>query len=227
MRLITNEPLIKRNAAIGKYCSIGGMLVLIGGLVVSFRQEPEWQYIPFITLIAGFIMSNVGIFFINRYGRPLRSDQALDNGLKGFDDRYHLYHYRTPAPHVLICPAGIFVIVAKFQGGAVTWDGKRWAHKGRSFLLNFFGQEGLGNPNAEAAADAEALSKFLAKKVGDNVPPVQAFIVFYNPEVSVEAGDAPIAALHIKQLKEYVRKLPKGPTLANAQIAELDKALGL
>ncbi|MEK7785223.1 MAG: hypothetical protein AAB658_07345 [Chloroflexota bacterium] len=230
MRLITNEPLIKRNAAIGKYSATGGLIVLLGGLAVSFfkQDDPQWQFVPFVTLVVGFILSNVGIYYSNRYVRPPRPDQALDAALKGFDDRYHLYHYRASTPHMLICPAGVFTLVAKFQSGEVAWDGKRWKQiKGGNFIRSFFGQESLGNPNAEAASEAEALSRFLAKKIGPDVPPVQAAVVFYNPNVTVNAKDAPIPAVHVKQLKEHLRKLPKGPTLSPDQIARLDEALGL
>jgi hypothetical protein len=230
MRLVTNEPLIKRNAAIGKYSATGGLIVLLGGLAVSFfkQNDPQWQFVPFVTLIVGFILSNVGIYYSNRYVRPPRPDQALEAALKGFDDRYHLYHYRASTPHMLICPAGVFALVAKFQSGEVAWDGKRWKQiKGGSFIRSFFGQESLGNPNAEAAGEVESLSHFLAKKIGPDVPPVQAVVVFYSPNVTVNAKDAPVPAVHVKQLKEHLRKLPKGPTLSSDQIARLDEALGL
>jgi len=229
MRLITNDPLIKRNATIGKYAATGGLVVLVGGLVISLiKKEPEWQLVPFITLVAGFILSNVGIYMSNRYVRLPRPDQTLDGALKGFDDRYLLYHYRTPTPHVLICPAGVFTFLLKFQPGEVLWDGNRWRQsKGGNFLMSLFGQEGLGNPNAEAASEVEALSRFLSKKLGMDVPPVQAIIVFYNPNVTVNAKDAPLPAVHIKQLKEHLRKLPKGPTLSNDQIAKIDEAIGI
>lgn len=242
MRLVTNDSLIKRNAAIGKYAAIGGLVILVAGLFVSFRPEPELRLVPFVTLALGFVLSNVGIYFSNRYLK-YRGDQALESNLKGFDDKYHLYNYRLPTPHFLIAPTGIFALVPKFQRGVVTWDGKRWIHKGSNFFLNLFGQEGLGNPTAEAAGEAEAAAKFLIKKLGDNIPPVQAIVVFCNPEVTVEAKDTPIPAVHIKQLKDYLRKLTKsstsvttagagggrksGLTLTPDQIAKLDEALGL
>jgi hypothetical protein len=226
MRLVTNESLIKRNSTIGRYASIAGLVILIGGLLVSFRPEPQYQFIPFVTLIVGFILSNVGIYFSNRYLK-YRGDKALENNLKGFDDKYHLYNYRLPTPHFLIAPNGLFALIPKFQRGVVTWNGKRWSHKGGNFFLNLFGQEGLGNPTAEAVAEAQSASKFLVKKLGQGVPPVQAIVVFCNPETTIEAKDAPIPAMHIKQLKEYMRKLPKGPTLSSAQISQLNEALGV
>lgn len=245
MRLITNEALVKRNATIGKYAAGAGLVVLLAGLLVSFygQNNPTLQLVPFLTLVVGFILSNIGIYFTNHYRRQPRADQALEAGLKGFDDRYHLYNYYLPASHFLIAPSGLFVFVPKFQSGAVAWDGKRWKHKNANFLMSFFGQEGLANPNAEAAGDVDSMAKFLAKKIGGDVPPVQAIIVFYNPNVAIEGEPPPIPAIHVKQLKEYLRKLPKSPgapaaetagnggrrlqTLTAEQIARLDEAIGL
>jgi hypothetical protein len=229
MRLVTNEPLIKRNAAIGKYAATAGLIILIGGLAVSFfgRDNPQLQLIPFYTLIIGFVLSNIGIYFSNRFVREPRADKTIEAALKGLDDKYQLYNFRLPAPHVLICPSGIFALVPKFQAGVVVWDGKRWKHKGANILLSLFGQEGLADPNAEAAAEANGVARYLAKKIGDDVPPVQAIVVFYNPNVTIEASNPPIPALHTKQLKEHIRKLPKGPTLTAEQIAKLDEALSL
>ena len=233
MRLITNDPLIKRNSTIGKYATTAGLVVLLGGLVISFygRDNATLQLVPFFTLLIGFVLSNLGIYYTNRYRREPRSDKAISNALKGFDDKYHLYNFYLPVPHCLIAPTGIYALTPKFQAGTVQWDGKRWKHKNANLFLSLFGQEGLANPNAEAAADADSLAKFLAKKVGGDLPPVQSIIVFYNEKASIEAENPPIPALHAKQLKEYLRKQGKGtgkqPTLTPEQITKLDQALGL
>lgn len=212
MRLITNEPLIKRNAAIAKYSMFASLGIVVGSIIVTFAR-PEWQVYAVYVLLVAMVSSMIGSYYTNHFVREPRADQALDGALKGFDDKYSLYHYRLPARHCLISPAGVFVIVPKFHGGLIAWDGKRWQHKkGGSLLLNFFGQEGLANPNAEAAGDANSAAQFLGKKVGGEIPPVQAIIVFYNANVTIEADNPPVPALHIKQLKEYIRKLPKGPT---------------
>jgi hypothetical protein len=121
----------------------------------------------------------------------------------------------------------------------VEWDGKRWKHKNANFFLTFFGQEGLSNPNAEAAADAENIAKYLAQKVGGDIPPVQPLIVFFNEKAVIEGENPPIPTLHVKQLKEYLRKTkgggskdtsaPKEPsgrkTLNGEQISKLDEVL--
>lgn len=236
MRLVTNEPLVKRNANIGRYGTTAGLVVLVGGLIISFygRDNPALQTIPFVTLVVGFLLSNAGIYFTSRYGREPRTDKTLAGALKGFDDRYSLYNYYLPAPHFLITPSAIYALTAKQQSGVVQWDGKRWKHKNANFFLTFFGQEGLSNPNAEAAADAENVSKYLTQKIGGEVPPVQSIIVFFNDNVTIEADNPPIPAMHVKQLKEYLRKNVKGggakdgaarKTLSNEQIEKLDEVL--
>ena len=77
------------------------------------------------------------------------------------------------------------------------------------------------------ASEVDTLAKFLAKKLGGDIPPTQAIIVFYNPKAVIEAKDAPLPAMHVKQFKEYLRKLPKGPTLSPEQISALNTALGV
>jgi len=236
MRLVTNEPLVKRNATLGRYGTTAGLVVLVGGLIISFygKDNPTLQLIPFVTLLLGFLLSNAGIYFTNRYGREPRADKTLSGALKGFDDRFSLYNYYLPAPHFLITPSAIYSITAKHQSGVVQWDGKRWKHKNANFFLTFFGQEGLSNPNAEAAADAENIAKFLANKVGGEIPPVQSLIIFFNENAKIEGENFPIPAMHVKQLKEYLRKTPKGTlpketggrkTLTNEQVEKMDEVL--
>jgi hypothetical protein len=245
MRLVTNDPLIKRNATLGKYAAGAGLVVLLAGLLVSFygRDNAALQMVPFVTLIVGFVLSNIGIYFTNHYRREPRADQALEAALKGFDDKYHLYNFYLPAPHFLVAPSGLFVLIPKFQSGEVQWDGKRWKHKKANFLLSLLGQEGLANPTAEAAAEVDGIAKYLTKKVGGDLPPVQAIIVFYNPNVTIEGETPPVPAVHVKQLKDFLRRstrsaaAPAGggaggggrrsQTLTSEQLARLDQAIGL
>lgn len=224
MRTITNERVIKRNALIGRYSSLTGLAVLLGGLVISFVR-PDLYFVPFYTLIGGFLLSNLGIMLSNRWVRSPRPDQALDAALKGLDDRHQLYHYRFPNAHALFSPAGVFALIPKFQAGRITYEGSRWRHSGYNRLTAFFGQEGLGNPTAEARAEASALLRFLHKHIPDVDNAVQPIIVFTNPKAEVRADDAPCPAMHAKKLKDYLRKLPKGQMYTPEQMAILHAAL--
>ena len=76
MKTVTNAKLIKRNAKIGQYTSLGALVVLGIGLYFSFAMKEKYIY-SFVALILGFLMSQVGINFTNRWGRnPPRSGRT-------------------------------------------------------------------------------------------------------------------------------------------------------
>jgi hypothetical protein len=52
----------------------------------------------------------------------------------------------------------------------------------------------------------------------------QAAIVFLSPHAELSAKDSAIPAIHVKQLKDYVRKLPKDPAVNAASLKALDAA---
>ena len=229
MNAITNERLIKRNARLAKYIYPVGLLVLGSGLLVSFRR-PDLLIIPYSTLIIGFLLSNFAVSLTNRYvsrpDRP-RPDRALSDALKGLDDRYRLYSFILPAAYTLICPAGVYVVIPKFQGGSLTWDErrKRFRHRGGSIFRNLFGQEGLGSPLIEASGEVRKLVRFLEKEFGEEAPPVKSVIVFTNPKIDMQGlNGVPIPTIKAKRLNAFLRKQPKGETLSPEQIEQIDQA---
>ena len=84
MRIIKNEKIIKRNAKIGSIVTILSLVILGGGMYITFTN-PELLNISVIALLVGFILSQVGIFFTTRWGRRPRPDELLDQALKGLD----------------------------------------------------------------------------------------------------------------------------------------------
>jgi hypothetical protein len=84
MEIIKNDRLINRNSRIGQIASIAGLIVLGGGLFISFTR-PEMFSISLIALLVGFGLSQIGIYFANRWGRHPRPDEILDAALKGLD----------------------------------------------------------------------------------------------------------------------------------------------
>jgi len=121
MKIIINEKMIRRNARIGQIATLGGLAILAGGMIISFRKQ-ELFLIAWASLILGFILSQIGIYFGNRWGRSPRPDEKLNQALKGLDDRYTIYHYTTPLSHLLIGPAGICVLLTRHQRGRVTYE---------------------------------------------------------------------------------------------------------
>ena len=92
MKVIINEKLIKRNGRLGQIATFSGLFVLAGGMFVSFRY-PTYSIFAWVALLVGFALSQIGLYFGNRWGRHPRPDERIDLGLKGLDDQYTMYHY--------------------------------------------------------------------------------------------------------------------------------------
>jgi len=224
MQVITNEKLIRNRARLGRVASFAGLGVLILGLVVS--RFPQWWPVSLGCLIIGFLLSQVGIRHTNRWVKQPRADQTLEKILKGFDDRYHLYNYILPAPHVLLAPFGLCVIKPKQLGGRIRCQGEKWRHQaGWSWLLRLFGAEGLGNPTREVRAEVEKLRRFLAQRLPNDVP-IEGVVVFTNPQVDLETESPAVPALDGKQFKLFLRNLSKERPIPGSQRKQLAEILG-
>src|SRR5512137_1634014 len=81
MKIVTNDRLIKRNAKIGQYTSLGALVVLGIGLYITFKYPTYFAY-SLAALLIGFIMSQIGIHFTNRWGRNPHPDEIIDKSLK-------------------------------------------------------------------------------------------------------------------------------------------------
>ena len=225
MKIVTNEKLIARNAKIGTWSSLGGMAVLGLGLFISIRWT-EYIALSFLCLLAGVLLSNVGLYNANRWVKRPRPDEVLTKALKGFDRRYYLYNYVLPVSHALVGPSGLFVIVARNHEGPIYYSAGRWRQ--RFNLLRAFGflGEGLGNPIRDAERDVHKMQKSLARQelAPDDVP-IQPLIVFTNEKAELRVQDPPLPVLDPKGLKDFLRKAPKD-VLSGNQIRQITEAFG-
>jgi hypothetical protein len=228
MNIISNTKLISRNAKIGQFTSLASLVILGVGMYISFTK-PELFNISVGALLLGFVLSQVGIYFGNRWGRSPRPDELLEQGLKGLSKDYTLYHYTSPVPHLLVGPSGVFLLLPHHQMGTIIHDGKRWKAKEGGFAQNYmriFGQENMSRPDLDAGAQADRLKRSLSKKMNENeIPPILAAIIFTSKNATVEAEDAPITTVHLKQLKPYLRKVSKDAPLTKDEIEKVNKAL--
>jgi hypothetical protein len=221
MRIITNERMIKRNATIGRVASLIGLVVLATGMYITFRQ-PDQIGIAWIALLSGFALSQIGIYFGNRWGRRPRPDEQLNDALKGLGDNYTIYHYSSPVSHLLVGPAGIWALIPHHQAGKIVYEKNRWKQKGGNFgqrYLRIFAQEGLGRPDLEISSDIENINRYLRKNIADDgigsgFPSAQAALVFTNEKVELDADEAPAPTLSAKKLKEFIRKRSKDKVLS-------------
>jgi hypothetical protein len=226
MKVITNEKLVKRYARIGQITTVGGLVVLAGGMFITFRN-PEYASLAWLALLLGFGLSQAGLYFGNRWGRHPRPDELVDQGLKGLNDQYSIYHYSTPAAHLLVGPSGLWVIMPYFQAGKIIYQKNRWKIIGGSFTqkyMRLLGQEGLGRPDRESAAEVESLKKFFAKNLPDiEISDPNVVLVFVNPKAELEVDDAPIPTLPVKELKNVIRKSAKEKPLGLVTIAQINE----
>jgi hypothetical protein len=204
MKSIVNERLVRRRANLGKWALFGGMGVLAVGFVLSlFRQGSLGWMLG--CLVLGWLLSTIGSANTMRWTRRPRADEVIAQAIKGFDDRYRLYHYVLPAPHVLLSPAGLFVLTAMRHEGRIRYEDGKWR---RDFSLwravRFMTEEGLGRPNSLTAAEAADLQKWLDQQ--EDLPEVEihSALVFVHPAVELDARDAPQPALLPNDLKRLL-----------------------
>jgi hypothetical protein len=228
MRIIKNEKLIERNGKIGQYVSLAALVVLGLGMYISFSKPALFTY-SIVCLVVGFIMTQVGMYMGSRWGRSPRPDEKFDTGLKGLHSEFNMYHYSSPVPHLLIGPSGVWVLLPYHQRGSISFEKNRWKMKGGGFLqgyMRIFGQENLGRPDLDAESQVQILEKFFAKKLDESaMPEIKPILVFTTDEVELDAGESPIAAMKLKQLKEFMRQGGKSRALSNEQIKTLTDAL--
>jgi hypothetical protein len=228
MKIIKNETLIKRNAKIGGWTSIAALVVLGLGMYVSFTRPDLFIY-SLLALLLGFTLTQIGMYMGNKFGRSPRPDEKLDAGLKGLQNEFVMYHYTTPASHLLVGPAGVWVIKPYHQRGQVSFAKNRWRMSGGGFLQNYmriFGQEGIGRPDLEIESDIEALKKHLAKKMDDGeLPEINGMMVFTHDDVEINAEGSTIPAMKLKQIKEFVRQRAREKKLPAEMLNKLKTAL--
>lgn len=236
MNILTEEKTIRRNAAIAKYATILGVGLLLLSMYFSYKfGDPQFAkdfeaYAWWMGggLFVGFILLQVGTYFMNRFGRRPRPDELLTASLKGFTKDYTLYNYLTPVNHLLVGPAGVWIIEPYYQRGKITFRGERWHQKSDGFFMAYmkiFGQEGLGRPDLDVKADMDNLGNEFKKVFGEDIPPIHAVLVFTDPRAEIAVENAPFPTLQIKELKDYLRKYAKEHPLPAEEIRRISAVL--
>ena len=228
MKIIKNENLIKRNGRIGQWTSLGALGVLGIGMYISF-QRPDLFVYSIAALITGFAMTQVGMYFSNRWGRSPRPDEQLDAALKGLPGDMTIYHYVSPVSHLLIGPAGLWILHPYHQRGKVTYYKNRWRLSGGGFMqayMTIFGQEGIGRPDAEISNEIELVKRFYSKQLTElEIPEIHAALVFTNDQAEVDTSDAPLPVMKLKQLKDFIRQKAKEKTIDSSVLEKLKSLL--
>lgn len=227
MVIIRDEKKIARLRQVGMWANFVGLGVLIAGLILPLIiQNDQILIFQVLAIPVGWLLSQVGIYYTHRFVRDPRPDEVLDESLRKVARNGRLYHYVLPAPHVLLTPAGIIILVAKYQVGNVSYANGRWQQRGVSAVRRLFSQEGLGNPTAEAQRDIQKLVKFL-KKHAPQVEEVSigAMIVFTTKNGGeLDVKDAPLPTMHAAKLKGVFKQTTQGAPLPAADYQALQAA---
>ena len=229
MKIISNDKLIKRNSRIGNITSLSSVAVLGVGMYFSFK-DVDGKFLPltFSSLIVGFLLFQIGNYYMNRFGKPPRPDQKLSTALKGMDDKYTLYHFTTNIPHLLVGPSGIYCLMPYNQPGTISYNTtkNRWKQSGGNFFLKTFGGDSLGRPDLDANYAVSDITKFFEKKgvnLGTTTP--ESILVFVNDKATVNAEGFSGGAVTADKLKEFIRKRAKTSPLAPELLASISSKL--
>jgi hypothetical protein len=231
MKIIKNEKLIKRNGTIGNWTSLAAVVILGGAMYATLKYPASTQLIIYsgIAFIVGLILTQIGMYMGIRFGRTPRPDEKLDTGLKGLQNEYIMYHYTTPVSHLLVGPAGVWVMMPYHQRGQAMFKKNRWRLSGGGFVQSYmriFGQEGLGRPDIEIDNEIRSLKKHLSKKMDESeIPEINALMVFTDDTVEIDGEGSPVPAMKLKQVKEFMRQKAKEKKLAAEKLNELKTVL--
>ena len=229
MKLITNETYVERRAKIGQYASLASLVLLAGALILSFVRTPTSFALPLIlvgVMAVGVILSFIGGFYTERFSSATAHHLGVQDALKGLDDRFTLFEYVLPAPHVLLGPDGLKVILVRSQGGEVIYEDGRWSHRQRGrFFRELAGQERLGRPERDLERQVTEMEEVLSEELPDQEVPVEGVILFTNPEVQLEAEDAPVPAFYTKKIKSWLRGPGMGKQLPDEVRSKVEEAL--
>ena len=223
MESFVNEPFLKKRAKYARWGSYVGLGSLFVGLMISTRNP----LLAYVFLLIGLLGSSFGAYMANRYVREPRPDQTLENALGGLDKRYVLYNYYLAADHVIASHCGLTVVVPRPQKGEVRYENGRWHHKaGLRKLLQFFGEPGVGKPDQDLAEEVKLVKEWIDQALPEGDVPVNGVVAFTHPEVDLQASEAPVPAMVISELFDYMKHgLRDQPILTTAKRKELRRVL--
>jgi hypothetical protein len=215
----TNESLIENRKKVGRYASIGGLAIIFGGLLASIQNQ---LLLAYGALVAGFILSNVGAYYLSRWG--LGAHERLSTALKGLDKRYRLYNYLLPVPNVLLTPYSVTVLLVKNQEGKIVAGSDGWRQPAGVFaslvrFMRLFSADPLGDPPKELDLQRKTMKEFVTKGLpaGSQVP-VEGLILLTNPRAEFSLTDSKTTAIAINKqpdaLKNVLRRDKRSPQLA-------------
>ena len=228
MRQHIDLKMIKRWTSFSKVLIFLGLGLLIGAFIMTFR-EPQLSNQFLIMSIIGVVCSQTGLAISNRWGAKPRTDEIIDEALKGLNNRYEVYHYRLGSNHALLSPAGAFALVPRYEDGEITYEGEKWySNTTKRRLLRRSGKRSIGDLQKNAESEAQSMQKAIQRALPDLAEiSVHPILVFVNMDTYVKVDGAPLHAVHAKKLKSLIRRLPKAKSLSTEELEALAEKRGV
>ncbi len=212
MKLVRNEKHIKQNKLIGKILTFASLGVLGLGLYFAFQKEGSMILYSYICLIVGFLLTQIGLNFVNRYGRSPRYDEIFGTAFEKLRHEYTYYVYSSPLPMLLMGPCRIWLPIPVNATGEISYVDGKWVHKTRNRIQKMMGQDSVGKPEKDVAEAAAALSKYLIEKgiPADMHPELKPILVVYLKETQLrDVSKAPYPVVEMEDLKRYIRRVDR------------------
>ena len=238
MRVVINQAKIKRNRQISHILFLVSLAGMGIGFFYTWTADPNAQTSQISCLILPMLMllTLISVRMANTWIREPRPEDVLEQAFKGLGQKYTIFHYLLPAPHVLIGPEGVYTIHTVWQEGQYAVKGKKWSGDGGIVrkILGYMRQDLLGNPFADAMIEAQQVQRLLDKIAPNSGVEVQPLVVFISPKAEVEIEDPTLPVLYADpkrkpSLREYLKSQAKSgrKTLSQADLDKIDELYGL
>lgn len=208
------------------YLAIGFIVI---GLILSFTNLNKASvFLSYLVLLPAYIFMQINIYMSNQWGKNPRVDEIITNSLKGLDNRYSLYHYTTDVSHLLIGPAGIWVIKPYHQYGNITYDAqkKKYIQKGGgNFLSKFLAMDSIPDIDRETKNQISGIVKYLNKVGINNFPKPRIANVFYRKDALLQTQNAHEITIKIDKLKDLIRHTAKTSPMPENILNKLNDSL--
>jgi len=231
MKLVRNDKQIKRNKLIGNLMTFTSLAVLGLGLYFAFQKDMSQILYSYVCLIVGFLLTQIGLNFVNRYGRSPRYDEILGSAFEKLRHEYTYYVYSSPVPMLLLGPCRLWLPIPVNATGDISYQNGKWVHKTKNRIQKLMGQDTVGKPDKEVAEASATLTRYLSEKgiPAEMHPELKPIMVVYLKETQLgDVSQAPYPVVELEDLKRYIRRMdreectdPISPELA----ARLQEAL--
>ncbi|MBN1955447.1 MAG: NERD domain-containing protein [Anaerolineae bacterium] len=230
MRIVADEKYISRREWVGQYVGLFSLVVMLGVVVVSFFFLSTLSTLGYVALMAAMfgamMLSFVAGYFGERFVGPAAHHTQVRKELKRLDDQYVLFQYTLPAPHVLLEPSGLTVIVVKSQVGKITCADGKWTQRQRfRFFRQLGGQEALGQPDRDVERQVESMAQYLQVRLPGVEVPIRGVLLFVHPQVELDVKGPVFPVFTAKKLKSWLRRSGSETPLPGPVLKQVEQAL--